>query len=99
MPTDPKPGRWIGLAGMAEAWRLRLSAFEDFRFVVDEYREIDHEQVLAVIRGSGRVKASGLSFEQTTWNPHVFHVVDSKVTKLVVYSDRDRALGDLGWEE
>jgi hypothetical protein len=29
----PEPGRWIGLANMADAWRVRLSAWEDFRFV------------------------------------------------------------------
>jgi ketosteroid isomerase-like protein len=96
----PEPGSWTGLAGMAEAWRIRLSAFEDFRFVVDEYREIDDTRVLALIRGSGRFKASGLSFEQTGGEPaHVFHVRDGKVTKLVAYNDRDRALADLGFTE
>jgi ketosteroid isomerase-like protein len=85
---------------MAEAWRIRLSTFEDFRVVVDEYREIDDKRVLALLGGSRRFKASGLSFEQTGGEPaHVFHVRDGKVTKLVVYSDRDRALADLGIED
>ncbi|MDQ6811998.1 MAG: ester cyclase [Actinomycetota bacterium] len=41
----PTPGRWTGLDGMAEGAREWLSAWEDFRFEVDEYRELDDERV------------------------------------------------------
>ena len=96
-PDGPEPGRWAGLADMAEAWRVRLSAWEDFRFVADEYREIDDERVLVLARGSGSFKASGLSLEQMAAGvAHVFHVRDGKVARLVGYWDRERALADLG---
>jgi hypothetical protein len=44
----PTPGRWTGLAGMAEGWRGFLSAWEEFRPEVDEYRELDDERVLVL---------------------------------------------------
>jgi ketosteroid isomerase-like protein len=97
----PEPGRWTGLAAMAEAWRARLSAWEDFRFVIDEYREIDDERVLVVVGASGRFRTSGISIEQmgVSMAAHVLHMRDWKVVRLVAYWDRDRALTDLGLKE
>jgi ketosteroid isomerase-like protein len=95
----PEPGRWIGLADMADAWRVRLSAWEGFRFVVDEYREIGNERVLVFIGGRGRFKTSGLSVDRMGGvGAHVFDVRNGKVTRLIAYWDRDRALADLGLE-
>src|SRR6202790_2026270 len=57
----PSPGTWRGLAGMAEAFRSSLNAWEDFRPVADECRELDDGSVLVLLRaGSGRGKTSGL---------------------------------------
>jgi ketosteroid isomerase-like protein len=92
-----EPGRWTGPAGMADGWRGRLSAWEDYRFVADEYRELDEERVLVFARRTGRGKTSGIELGQIgTKGASVFHMQDGKVTRLVVYFDRDRALGDLG---
>jgi ketosteroid isomerase-like protein len=47
--TDgPSPGRWTGVAGMAEGYRGWLSAWEDVRLGVDEYRDLDGERVLVL---------------------------------------------------
>jgi ketosteroid isomerase-like protein len=95
----PEPGRWIGLVDMADAWRVRLSAWDDFRFVVDEYREIGDERVLVLVGGRGRFKTSGLSIDRMGGvGAHVFDVRNGKVTRLVAYWNRDRALADLGLE-
>jgi ketosteroid isomerase-like protein len=49
---------------------------------------------------SGRGKASGLEVSDTeTKGANLFHIRDGKVTKLVLYWDRDRAFADLGLEE
>ena len=93
----PAPGRWTGLAGLAEGWREWLSAWEDFRPEAEEYREIDGERVLVLLRFGGRGKTSGVEIGQMQSNgANLFHIRDGKVTKLVI---SDRALADLGLEE
>jgi ketosteroid isomerase-like protein len=96
----PEPGTWSGLAGMAEGARIYLDAWNDFCIVVDEYRELDDERVLVLDHGSGRGRVSGLQLgRMRTQAAHVFHLREGRVTKLVIYLDRDRALADLGLEE
>jgi uncharacterized protein (TIGR00369 family) len=91
----PTPGSWTGAAGMTEAWRGFLSAWEEFRTGADEYRELDHERVLVPARFSGRGKTSGLEAGQIrTEGATLFHVRCGKVTRLVVYYDRERGILD-----
>ena len=93
----PTAGSWIGVQAMAEAWRETLSAFEELRTKADEYRELDNERVLVLMHLSGRGKSSGLEVGDIRMEgANLFHVRDGKVTKLVVYWDRVRALADLG---
>jgi ketosteroid isomerase-like protein len=93
----PTPGSWTGLAGMAEGWRGFLSTWEEFRTEVDEYRELDGERVLALNHFSGRGKTSGLEIGQIRSKAAaLFHLRDGKVTRLVLYWDRERALAELG---
>jgi ketosteroid isomerase-like protein len=97
LADGPDPGSWTGLASTAKAVRGELYAWEDFRMEADEYRELDHERVLVLYHRSGRGKASGLELEQMrSQGAHLFHVRDGKVTRLVVYRDRERGLADLG---
>jgi ketosteroid isomerase-like protein len=97
MVDGPEPGRWKGLAEMAEAARKGLDAWKDIRFEIEEYRELDDERVLVLHHASGSGKASGLELGQMRTNAaHLFHLRRGKVTRLVNYWDRDRALADLG---
>jgi ketosteroid isomerase-like protein len=97
LADGPDPGKWTGLAGMAEAWRTRLSAWEDVRIEAGEYRVLDGEHVLVPMHFSGRGKTSGLEAGQIRTNgAALFQVRGGKVTRLVVYLDRERALADLG---
>ena len=92
----PTPGSWKGLPEMATGWREFLSAWEDFRAEeVDEYRELDNERVLALQRFSVRGKTSGLDLRRVR-GANLFHVHGGKVTRLVLYWNRERALADLG---
>src|SRR5271169_3401427 len=91
-------GRWTGLSGMATAWRSFLADWEDWRAHTTEIRELDSERVLALVSLSGRNRASGLELGQSgsTKGANLFYVLDGKVTKFVLYLDRERALADFG---
>jgi ketosteroid isomerase-like protein len=93
----PAAGSWKGLPAMAKAWRDLMGAWEDVRIEADEYRHLDDERVLVLAHWSGRGKTSRLELEQIlTRGANLFHVRDGRVTRLVLYSDRERALADLG---
>jgi ketosteroid isomerase-like protein len=93
----PEPGTWKGLTGMAEGARSWMSAWNEWRAEVDEYRELDAERVLVLSHVSARGKTSGLEIGQTqTAVTSLFHVREGKVARWVVYMDRQRALADLG---
>ena len=97
----PSPGRWRGIAAMAESWSEVLSAWEDLRAEPEEYRVLDDTRVLVLTRNSGRGKASGFELGQLqTRGANVFHIADSgMVTRLAAYWDRERAFADLGMSE
>jgi hypothetical protein len=93
----PTPGAWKGLDGMMEGSRDFPSAWENWRGDVEVCRALDSERVLVLIGGTGRGKASGVDATQMQWKgANVFHLDGGKVTRLVVYFDRERALADLG---
>jgi ketosteroid isomerase-like protein len=82
---------------MAEGARDFASAWEDLRIQADEHRELDGERVLVLVHFGGRGKASGLEIEQMRGKgAHLYHFRDGKVTRRIVYFDRERALADLG---
>jgi hypothetical protein len=82
---------------MVEGWRAFKSTWEDFGVEATEYRELDDEHVLVLVRFSGRAKTSGLDLAQMrTQQANVFHIRASKVTRLTLYFNRDGALADLG---
>jgi ketosteroid isomerase-like protein len=96
----PNPGIWTGLAGLAEGTRDWLTAWKEFRFIVDEHRELHDERVLVLVRYSGRAKTSKVDLAEIgTKGAWLFHMRDGKVTKIVRYADRERAFADLGLKE
>jgi ketosteroid isomerase-like protein len=96
----PTAGSWTGVAAMVASFRDMLGAWEDMRVHAQEYRQLDDERVLVLIERSGRGKTSGVEVGQfQTGGACVLYVRGGKVTRLVNYYDRDRALADLGLEE
>jgi len=100
VPDGPEPGTWTGIAETADALHDELRAWEDFRAWSEDYRELDAERVLVIGHLSGRGKTSGVEVGQMqTKVAALFHIRDGKVTRLVTYWNRDRALADLGLKE
>jgi ketosteroid isomerase-like protein len=95
MADGPSPGSWTGLAGMAEGYRDWLSAWEEFRAEPEEYRVLDSERVPVLVRNSGRGRTSGLELEERSV-ANLFQLRGRKVTRLVLYFNRERPLADLG---
>ena len=90
-------GTWNGVAEMAEAWAAMLRAWESLRAVPETIRELDDGRVLVFLRNEGRGKGSGIELEGiSARSANVFTIRDGKVTRLVLYWDRDRAVADLG---
>jgi len=93
IPDGPEPSTRTGLSATpgVEAF---LELWEHLRFEAEEYRELDDGSVLVLSRMIGRGKASGVDVDQL--RASLFRVSNGKVTQLVLYWDRDRALADLG---
>jgi hypothetical protein len=87
---------WKGLVGMAQGARARIEVIKDFRLQAQEYRELDDNRVLVVDRRTGRMKHSGI--ELPSVGAHLFNIHRGRVTRLIAYHDRERALADLGLE-
>jgi ketosteroid isomerase-like protein len=96
--TDgPDPGRWTGLADVTKGLRDFLSAWSDWWTSAEEFRELDDGRVAVLNRYGGRGKTSGVEVGQTRASgAAVFRVEGGKVTSIVIYFSRDRALADLG---
>jgi ketosteroid isomerase-like protein len=86
-----------GREASAGSWREWLGAWKDFRAEAHDYRVLDGERVLVFGRMRGIGRLSGTSIDTETIN--LFQFRDGKVVRLVLYSNRDRALADLGLEE
>jgi ketosteroid isomerase-like protein len=96
----PAPGEWEGLVGMAEGARANVEAWEDLRFELEEYRELDAERVLVIHKYCGRGKTSGVDLGTVrAAGAQLFHVRNRRVTRLVHYWDRKHAFADLGLKE
>jgi ketosteroid isomerase-like protein len=83
-----------GVAGIARAMREFLPAWRGYRTEAEEYRELDGESILVLSRDRGRGKQSDVATEQL--RASVLLIRDRKVTRLLLYWDRDRALAELG---
>ncbi len=93
------PDSWEGLPRTAGGLRDFLSAWENYKLAVEEYRELDDDRMIVLVRRTGRGKTSGIELgELQSKGAHLFDLRGGKVARLVVWNDRDRAFADLGLE-
>lgn len=91
----PEPGRWAGREQMSKRYGGWLRGWKDFRAAPEEYFVIDDHRILVFVINTGYGRTSGAEFEQRSV-ANYFEIRGGKVTKLVLYWDRDRALADSG---
>jgi hypothetical protein len=73
------------------------SAWEGLGYEATEFRELDDERVLAIVRYLGQGKGSGLELaKMRSTGAAVFHISNGEVIRFIAYWNRDRALADLG---
>lgn len=89
----PEAGLSTGHDGLAPSLEEFGSAWDEYHSRVEEYREVE-DGVLVLTYATGRGKASGVEIGGHRAN--LFHLRAGKVTSLVVYWDRARALADVG---
>jgi hypothetical protein len=93
-PTD---GTATGIPALAVAWTDFMRAWQDLRAELEEARPLDDERILVFTRNTGRGKTSGVELgELETYGANLFRIVDGRVTELVCYFDRERAIRELG---
>ena len=93
----PTRRKWQGVAGLRRCLQELLSPWEQWRTRADEYREVDDERVLVLDHFSGRGATSGVDMEEMrTEGAVLFQLRGGKVTSLVMYWSRPRALLELG---
>ncbi|HEY4428813.1 MAG TPA: hypothetical protein VGN08_11470 [Solirubrobacteraceae bacterium] len=92
----PTGGGTGGLERLGYGVREFLSTWQEFSLAADSFQELDDERVLVLEHRRGRSRMSGLDLERMrTHGARLFQIRDGKVTKIVVYFDRNRALADL----
>ena len=83
-------GRWKGVKEMGEAWSTMLSAWHGLRTAVEEFFELDDGRVLVLLKNEGRGRESGIEIgEISARAANLFTIRDEKVTRLILYWDRD----------
>ena len=96
LDDELRPDRRFLELARAPPVRLREASFGR----VLEQWQLDRERVLVLCQGSGRGKTSGLELGHTqTQAVNVFHLRAGKVSRLVVYFNREQGLADLGLKE
>jgi ketosteroid isomerase-like protein len=91
----PEPGRSTGIDAMSERYAGWLRGWKDFRAVPERYFDVDENRILVFVHNTARGRSSGVEVEQRSV-ANFFEIAGGKVTRLVLYWDRARALADVG---
>ncbi len=75
-----------------------MQGFKEFRATPERYLAVDEQRILVLVQNHGRGSASGIEFEARSV-ANYFEIRGGRVTRLVLYWDRDRALADVGLEQ
>jgi ketosteroid isomerase-like protein len=88
---------YLGHEGVREAFRIWLGTWEDYRHEVDELTDLGNDEVLGLVRESGRGKGSGIELERPT--AAVWTLRDGKAIRIRFYPGKAEALEAAGFSE
>jgi ketosteroid isomerase-like protein len=91
----PEPGRWRGVEAMSARYTEWLRGWNDFRAHPERYLVVDERRILVFVHNTARGRTSGVELEQHSV-ANLFEIRDDRVTRLVLYWDREHALADTG---
>ena len=92
----PEGQIYRGRAGVAEAMRVWIGTWEDWRVDIEDIADAG-DRVLVTLRESGRGKGSGIEIDQRVFG--VFTLRDGKIIRWKAFLDRDQALEAAGLSE
>ena len=92
----PEGQVYRGHQGVAEAMRVWVGAWEDWKFEVEEFIDMG-DRVLLIARESGRGKGSGVEIDQQAFV--VFTLRQGKIVRWQGFVHRDPALEAAGLRE
>ena len=96
----PAPGSWRGLPGLRDGGLGILNAWQGLRVEAEECRPLDDERVLVLTSLSGRGKTSGIELgKMRAKGGDILQIRDGKVTRFLLYWNRERALEAVGLSE
>jgi hypothetical protein len=85
------------MVGRLDTGRTMSENLDLVRSIYADWERVDYFSSVAWARLRGRGTTTGV--EVNTEGGNLFHIRDGKVTRLVLYWDRDLALADLGLED
>jgi ketosteroid isomerase-like protein len=88
---------YLGHEGVREAFRIWLGTWENYKQELDELIDLGCDEVLALVRESGRGKGSGIELERPTAG--VWTLRDGKAVHIRFYPGKAEALEAAGLSE
>jgi ketosteroid isomerase-like protein len=95
--TDAIDTTAYGHEETAELFRRYAGTFEDFRWEVEQLRDLGPGTVLAVLTETGRGKGSGVPVDRPLAS--LYTLIDGKIVRVTTFSSEEGALEAVGWRE
>jgi ketosteroid isomerase-like protein len=90
-------GSFHGIDGVVRSFIEWMEPWDEHNIDPEEFLESGDRRVLATIHLSGRGERSGMEIDQRFF--HLYTVREGKITSMVEYVDRDKALEAAGLSE
>ena len=91
-------GVYEGIDGIRRYFADIEDAAPDFRIELDGVEGVDSKRVIAFLRTSGTGRTSGIRMAPPPLT-NVYDLIDGKISRVRIFTDREEALKAVGLEE